>query len=135
MELILSAPTTTTLRYRPLSIRVAPVVSAYRNPEQAARISNPHAFFAPSLWQAILAVEGNIISGVTVATMRQSISSAVMPRFSSTIFTAGTTISEVARPSPFRILRSSMPVRVLIHSSLVSTSFSRSALVSLSGGR
>jgi len=46
----------------------------------------------------------------------------------------GTTILEVASPSPFKILLSETPVLVLIHSSLVSTIFSRSKLVSLSSG-
>ena len=44
------------------------------------------------------------------------------------------TMSDVAFLGSFRMRRSLMPVRVRIHSSLVSTIFSRSALVSLSGG-
>ncbi len=134
MALILSAPQTTTFLYRPLSIKDAPIVREYRNPEQAADKSNPQAFLAPSLSQAIFAVAGNTWSGVTVPTIRQSISSGCIPLFSHNCLTAGTTISEVAIPAPFRILLSSTPVRVRIHSSLVSTIFSRSKLVSLSSG-
>ena len=47
---------------------------------------------------------------------------------------AGAPRSEEAIPSPFKILLSEIPVLLLIHSSFVSTIFSRSALVSLSGG-
>src|SRR5258708_30063094 len=100
MALILSAPQTTTFLYRPLSIIEAPRVTEYKKPEQAADTSKPHAFLAPSLSQAILAVAGKSISAVTVATIRQSISIGSIPLFSHNCFTAGTTISEVAKPSP-----------------------------------
>ena len=134
MALILSAPTTTTFLYRPLSTRAAPVVRLYKKPEQAASTSNPQAFLMPSLSQATLAVLGKNMSGVMVATIMQSISLGSMPLLLQRSCTAGTTRSEVARPSPLRICLSSIPVLVLIHSSLVSTIFSKSALVSTSFG-
>src|SRR5882757_10484516 len=134
MLLILSAPITTTFLNRPLSIYMAPVVSAYKKPEQAALRSNPQAFLAPILSQTMLAVAGNSISAVTVATIKQSISSGLMPLFLQISSATGTQRSEVALPGSFRILLSSMPVRVRIHSSLVSTIFSRSAFVKLSSG-
>src|SRR5258708_25493534 len=113
---------------------MAPVVSPYGKPEQAALRSDPQAFLAPILSQTILAVAGNSISAVTVATIRQSISSGLMPRFLQISRATGTQRSEVALPGSFRILLSSMPVRVRIHSSLVSTIFSRSAFVKRSSG-
>ena len=134
MALILSAPTTTTFLYRPLSISAAPVVTPYRKPEQAASRSNPKAFLAPTLSQIILAVAGNNMSGVTVQQITQSISAGSMPRFLHSSITAGAPRSELPFPSPFKIRRSETPVLVRIHSSLVSTIFSRSKFVSLSSG-
>src|SRR5258708_13842634 len=113
---------------------MAPVVSPYGKPEQAALRSDPQAFLAPILAQTILAGAGNSISAVTVATNRQSISSGLMTRFLQISRATGTQRSEVALPGSFRILLSSMPVRVRIHSSLVSTIFSRSAFVKRSSG-
>src|SRR5437868_13323749 len=100
MLLILSAPTTTTFLYRPLSINVAPVVNAYKKPEQAALISNLKALLAPILSQMILAVAGKVMSGVTVAQIRQSISEGPIPRFLHRSKTAGAARSLVPRPSP-----------------------------------
>jgi hypothetical protein len=100
---------------------------------QAAERSNPQAFGAPILSCTMQAVAGNIMSGVTVATMMQSISVASMPRRSRQTLTASTARSLVA--TPFSTMwRSRMPVRSVIHSSLVETIFSRSALVSRRGG-
>src|SRR5258708_29919127 len=101
---ILSAPMTTTFLKRPLSIYIAPLVTAYRKPEQAALISNPQAFFAPTLSQTILAVDGNNISWVTVATMTQSISSGGIPPFRQISSLTRTHQSDVALPSPLNIL-------------------------------
>jgi hypothetical protein len=60
---------------------MVPVVKPYKNPEQAAFKSNPKAFVAPILSQIIFAVAGNIISGVTVQQIRQSISLGSIPLF------------------------------------------------------
>ena len=63
---------------------------------------------------------GNTMSGVTVATMMRSISSAVMPACSIAASAAFAAMSLVY--SSFAAMRRSlMPVRVVIHSSLVST--------------
>ena len=132
---ILSAPTTTTFLHFPVSMNCEPVATAKRNPEQAAPKSYPHAFFAPILSQIILAVAGNKWSGVTVAQMSKSMSIGEIPRFSHSTFTASTAMSLVPNPSPFRMCRSEIPVRERIHSSLVSTIFSKSAFVRMSGGR
>ena len=45
MELILSTPTTITFLYLPVSIKLAPVLSANKNPLQAALKSKPKASF------------------------------------------------------------------------------------------
>src|SRR5579872_6344594 len=115
MLLILSAPITITFLKRLLSIYMAPLVNAYKKPEQAALRSKPQAFFAPVLSHTILAVAGKTISGVTVAMIRQSISSGLIPLFLQISWKTGTQRSEVALPAPLRILRSAMPVRLRIH--------------------
>ncbi len=45
---ILSVPTTITFLYLPDSTNIAAVCKVYINPEQAALISNPKAFFIPT---------------------------------------------------------------------------------------
>src|ERR1700722_14199231 len=134
MELILSPPTTTTFLYRPLSIKLAPIVKLYKKPEHAAAKSKLQAFFAPILSQTKFAVEGKNISGVTVPTISPSVSSGEMLRFLHNSSTAGAHRSDVAFPGSVKILLSSIPVRERIHSSLVSTIFSRSALVNFCSG-
>src|SRR4051812_26930636 len=74
------------------------------------------------------------MSGVTVATMMRSISSAVMPAFSSALCAAFAAMSLVHSPSA-AMRRSPMPVRERIHSSDVSTIFSNSAFVRMRSGR
>ena len=64
----------------PLAMNCEPTVSEYTNPQHAADRSNPHARDALSLSCTKHAVDGNIMSGVTVPTMMRSTSSAVMPR-------------------------------------------------------
>ena len=135
MELILSAPTTTTFLAVPFSTNCAPVVSANKNPLHAALKSKPHAFLAPALCPIKLAVDGNSMSGVTVAQMMRSMSMGSSPDFSHSDLTASAPMSEVALLGSFKMRRSSIPVRVRIHSSEVSTIFSKSWLVSLSSGR
>ena len=129
MEDILSAPTTTILLYAPVSIYLEAVATENKNPEQAAIKSNPNAFLAPILSAIIQAVEGNNISGVAVAQIIKSISSALIPLFSNNRFIAFTPRSEDPRPSPFNILLSLIPVLEVIHSSFVSTIFSNSLFV------
>src|ERR1700722_211698 len=103
------------------------------NAEQAAERSNPHAPFAPSLFCTTHAVDGNNMSGVTVPTMINSISVGASPRCARAFFAASTAKSLVATPLS-TIWRSRIPTRLMIHSLLVSTIFSRSALVSRRGG-
>ena len=65
---------TRTLECAPLSTSLTPACSAKTNPEQPAETSNPHAPLAPILSCTRHAVEGNIMSGVTVPTMMTSTS-------------------------------------------------------------
>ena len=73
------------------------------------------------------------MSGVTVPTMITSMSSGVRPAFAIASRAAIVARSLVATPGS-TMCRSRMPVRCMIHSSVVSTIFSRSALVSTRGG-
>src|ERR1700722_19699156 len=133
IELIVSAPITITFLCTPLSTSFAPICSAYGNPEHAADRSNPHAPFAPILSCTRHAVAGKNMSGVTVATMITSTSAAVIPRFSRHTRAASTARSLVATPLS-TMCRVWIPVRSVIHWSLVATIFSRSAFVNTRGG-
>src|SRR5438552_3398310 len=91
-------------------------------------MSKAQAFLACSLSWRTQAVAGKIMSGVTVATMMRSSSSAPTPRLSRASRAAGRASALVGVPGG-ATWRSRIPVRVRIHSSEVSTIFSRSALV------
>ena len=78
--------------------------------------------------------EGNMESGVTVAVRMRSRSVALVLAWARACFAAATPMKvEVSCSEAIR--RSLMPVRVMIHSSLVSTSFSRSWLERMRAGR
>src|SRR5262245_33445796 len=96
-------------------------------------MSKPHARFAPSLSWTTHAVAGNTMSGVTVATTRRSISAGGTPRRSGALRAARTASSLVGVPGS-TTWRCSMPVRVRIHSSDVSTIRSKSAFVMTRSG-
>jgi hypothetical protein len=114
-------------------MRLAPVVRPNRKLEQAAFMSNPKALAAPILCWMRATVLGKNMSGVTVQQTMASSSSASMPRRSRAIRRARTPMSEEAIPgSTHRRVR--MPVRVKIHSSLVSTILARSSLVTTRSG-
>jgi hypothetical protein len=78
-------------------------------------------------------VLGKIVSGVVVPTTMNPTSSGVMPACRMAPTAASFAMSEVAIPLS-TMWRSRIPVRWRIHSSEVSTSFSRSAFVSTRGG-
>src|ERR1022692_2755134 len=102
-------------------------------PEHAASRSKAAAFFAPILCCTRQAVLGKGMSGVTVAMMIKLIWSAVTPAIFIARCAALAAMSDV-NSSWAAIRRSLMPVRVVIHSSEVSTIFSRSALVRIFSG-
>jgi len=122
-----------TFLWAPDSTSFAPTWRAKGKPEQAAERSKPQAWGAPSLCWTRQAVAGKDMSGVTVATMMTSSSEASMPRRERQILAASKAKSLVATPLS-TMWRSRMPVRSVIHWSLVATIFSRSALVSRWGG-
>jgi hypothetical protein len=88
----------------------------------------------PTMSQTILAVEGNTRSGVVVAQIKRSTSCAGVPVLASNPLTAAAAMCEVPSPSPLRMRRSLMPVRSLIHSSLVSSVRASVALSRMSSG-
>ena len=101
---------------------------AYKNPEHAADKSKAATpGLMPSADCTKQAVDGNVMSEVTVPTITRSISLAATPEDLSAARAAFTAISVLVSPAETR--RSLMPVRVKIHSSVVSTIPSRSRLV------
>src|SRR5689334_16085615 len=80
---------------------------------------------APSFSCTVHAIDGRMRSGVTVPTKMWSTSWTVRPAISSARVAAANARSELSWPSA-TMRRSRMPVRVTIHSSEVSTIFSRS---------
>src|SRR4051812_9612408 len=103
------------------------------NPEHAAARSNPGTPGNPRLCATKHAVDGKIISGVTVAQMISSMSFASKP--AAAIALRAAAVARVAVDSPSETMRRSrMPVRWTIHSSLVSTIFARSSLVNRLSG-
>ncbi len=102
-------------------------------PVQAAEMSKAAARGAPIAAWIWVAVAGNGVSGVTVAQITRSTSSPPTPAISRARREAGRAKSDSASSSR-AMRRSRIPVRVTIHSSEVSTIFSRSALVSIWSG-
>ena len=96
-------------------------------------MSKHTAFMAPSFFCTKQAVDGKNMSGVTVATMIRSISSAFTPA-ASMAFNAALVAMSLVASSSAAMWRSLMPVRVVIHSSDVSTNLDRSSLVSTRSG-
>ena len=74
------------------------VTIEYKKPEQAAIKSKANAFFAPILSAIIQAVDGNSMSGVAVAQIIRSISSALVSVFLKRFFIALTPKSGVVHP-------------------------------------
>src|SRR5690625_24818 len=128
-----SAPITSTFSCLPASTRPAATSRPYSQPGQAARRSNAAAF-RPNASCTSAAVDGNSASGVLVATMTMlTPSSASRPWRSTRSCTLLTARSEVYSSSA-AMWRRRMPVRVTIHSSVVSIIFSRSSFVRICSG-
>src|ERR1700751_2049741 len=102
-------------------------------PVQPAERSYAAASAAPSRSARIAEVDGNIMSGVTVATIRRSMSLPARPDCSRALSIAGNARSESASESA-AIRRSWIPVRSTIHSSEVSTSRESSSFVTTRSG-
>ncbi len=130
-----SAPITRPYLREALS-RHSTVCRAKRKPLQAALRSEAQRcrggrFSSCCMQQA---AEGTSVSGVRVATMHAPIWSAEMPAFSRARRAASTVMSVMVSPSA-RWWRWVMPVREVIHSSLVSTILAMSSLVTSLEGR
>ena len=102
-------------------------------PLHAALTSSAAAFTAPRRSCTKAAVEGNCMSPLMVPMMIPSRSFGSTPAIASASFDAASERSEHASWSA-AMRRSRMPVRVTIHSSDVSTIFSRSKLVRTRAG-
>src|SRR6476646_850684 len=103
------------------------------NPVQPADRSYAAASVAPSRSARIAEVEGNIMSGVTVATIRRSMSLPARPDCSRALSIAGNARSESASESA-AIRRSRIPVRSTSHSSEVASSRESSSFVTTRSG-
>ncbi len=102
------------------------------NPEQLAFTSMAPALEAPSLAWTYEAEAGIKDSGVQVALTIRSMSSGSSP---AAAMARRAAISAMSVAGTCEMRRSLIPLRVVIHSSLVSTIFSRSALLNTAGGR
>ena len=128
-----SAPTTRTLSYPGVPAYLEPMSRAWTHPAQTAFMSNAADLVQPSLCWAIPAVDESGTSGLLVARISMSMSSGERPASSIACWQASTARSLV-QVSGSAILLSLIPVFVVIHSSLVSTSPAQSSLVITLGG-
>ena len=119
-----SAPIASTRFARPDATYASAIESAVMNPVQAELQSKAAAFFAPSFAWIRDEQAGTIWSGVTVPTTIRSRSSGRSFAAASARFPASYAMSDVASPSAAH-RRSLIPVRWTIHSSDVSTIFSK----------
>jgi hypothetical protein len=103
-------------------------------PEQAAEMSKPQAFTAPSFAITYAEVDGICMSPVTVPTTTRPTSAGVMPASASARRAASTARSLVTWPSA-AMCRWRMPVRSVIQASEVSTILARSSFVITRSGR
>ena len=126
-----SAATTSIFLTRPLLKKAPATSSAYIKPEHAA-LTSIAGQWAPSRPCRRHAIEGDMTSPRMVAQRMKSSSSGLTPA-SSIAFSAASRARSVS-VSELRTRRSFTPVRVVIHSSLVSTMRDKSSLVTTSLG-
>jgi hypothetical protein len=107
--------------------------SAYMNPVQPASRSYAAASGAPSSSASKALDVGNIMSGVTVAQTRKSMSFGSSSACASAVRAAGSARS-VSASSGAAMRRSRIPVRSMIHSSDVLTIVDSSSLLSTRSG-
>ena len=132
--LIFSAPITRMFLACPILMKLSATVSAYTKPVQTACTSNAKPGLISKSPCTFTATEGNVRSGVVVATITPSISSGERFAASMALRAAFTAISPVVSFSA-AMWRCLIPLRWVIHSSVVSTIFSSSALVKMRSGR
>ena len=121
-----SALSTSSLWARPEAIRPSATASAAMKPVQPPLMSMPMHFRPRAGWMS-QARAGLMVSAWTVLTSTKSISSGATPAFSRAALPARS--ARDCSVSSDSTLRSRMPVRVDIHSSLVSRNPARSSLV------
>ena len=129
-----SAPITRARLNWPVLRKLSAVVSAKTKPEQTAWMSKAAPLVMPRPAWILTAVAGKVRSGVAVAQMTRSMSTGSMPARTSACLAAAMPRSEVNSPSA-AMWRCLMPVRSMIHSSVVSTMREMSALVMMRFGR
>src|SRR5690554_5863957 len=113
----------------PVLISPLQISKPYTNPEHATSISKQKAFLIPQFSATIEAADGKIWSGVEVAKTTASTSSGRVLVLNNSSSTALVPNTEMPCSSPFRMRRSFIPTRVMIHSSEVSTMVDNSSLV------
>ena len=129
-----SAPITITRRAAPPRISASAWASAKTKPAQTACMSKAKPPRMPIALCTLTAAEGKVWSGVAVATISASMSAPVSPPSASAARAAAVARSEVSSPSAAKCRRS-MPVRVRIHSSEVSSVCANSAFSTTRAGR
>lgn len=130
---IFSAPMTSACCAAPARIVWSAVASAVQKPAQALLRSKTTADGIDRCAATLAAVEGERSIGEQVATMTCPMSDGASPEAASAFAPAAEAMSATVSFSA-AMRRVAMPVRWRIHSSLVSTIFSRSALVSTRSG-
>ena len=134
MRLKVSAPMTSTRRAWPDWISALALASAKTKPAQTAWTSKAKPEVMPILSWIIVAADGKVRSAVEVARISASRSAAPIPASASAAVAAFAPRSEVVSPSAAK-WRRSIPVRVRIHSSLVSTHASNSEFGTTRAGK
>mmetsp|Transcript_21129 Transcript_21129/g.42299 ORF Transcript_21129/g.42299 Transcript_21129/m.42299 type:complete len:307 (+) Transcript_21129:543-1463(+) len=130
-----SLPTTTAVLTPPLCRNCPAVTVAKRNPLHAAVRSKATQFVVAPIAAATLVASPKRSSGLEVATMTRSTSLPLRPLAASAAAAASAARFLMPTPPSFvRMRRWLMPVRVAIHSSEVSTTDSRSELVTTVAG-
>ncbi len=134
MRLKVSAPMTRTRRACPDTIMPLALASAKTNPAQTAWMSKAKPCVMPRPACTMVAVAGNVRSGVDVARTMASMSSGSSPASSSAARPARIARSEVYCPSAAKCRRS-MPERERIHSSEVSRKVVNHSFGTIRSGR
>ena len=129
-----SAPITSARLDSPHRTYLSAIESAYMNPAQAVSTLNAGPPKQPRRRCSSTPQLGKIRSGVVVPKAMKSTSSGAMPAASRARRAAFSARSTVVSPSA-AMWRRSIPVRVRIHSSVVSTFDSSSRLVTMRSGR
>ena len=130
-HVIRSAAITTAFLIIPARICAVAACNAYKKPEHAAFVSIAAAPTAPMFFCTKEAVFATMVDGVQVARSTRSMSLPSTPAQARACFAATVAKSAV---ETWLTRRDLMPVRVVIHSSLVSTILLISSLLMLAGG-